>query len=324
MRQRVSVWALAASLGLFGLGQAWSQAPAEQPDAPPSEAPPAAGRPKAAQAPQSPPSTNAVITAQVPKLTGALVAKPPQYARWVVRYERVATTETASQESKTPPPPVNPKMIEYIKGPNVGRSVTTWMNGGQTVIWYYENVIMEKFPVEAPICIKELPPDGADNPNEEGYIGIERILKRYPGFSWLRHEHFVGEEMRNNLLCLHFVQKEAPRRTRVRVSAQDAADMEEAEKIAEEEAGKAGEKAPPRRRVNRERREVEIEYEPVDREAWVTVDGRWPVAVRDRDILRTFQHLEAPVPGAFPRMGAEFEALLADYCREWNLPPPKY
>lgn len=283
----------------------------------------AGGTPAAQQvpAPAAVPGGNASAVIQMPVLTGPLVAKPPEYARWVIRFELIP--QDAGTDGKTAPVPMNPRTMEYMKGGKVGRSITTWKGGQQSIVWFYDRVVMEKYPVEAPIRIAEIPEEAGD-PNAEGYVEQERFLKHYPGFEWLRRQHYVGQELKNGQMCLHFLQKVPTRRSRMKLTREEIADFDEREKEMAAEAQKAGgkEATVPTQRVARD--EVEVTEGEITREAWVTVEGRWPIAIREGDILKTFQHLEPPVPGALPRMGPEFEALLADYCREWNLPPPKY
>lgn len=287
------------------------------------QAPPAAPAPApASPAPAATAGTNAVAVPQLPKITGPLVARPPQYARWIVRVEWAEAKPDPAVAKNRPASPMGPKLSEYMKGPNVGRQVTTWSDGGQTTIWFYDRIMMEKLPIDTPICLKELPRTG-DVDAAVGDSSTDRFLDRYSDFDWLRPEFFVGEEEKNGLRCLHFKEVVPSAEFEVNLSADDVAHYDELDRIATEEALAAGNKKPrltPRSAKNK----LSMKRMGYEREAWVTVEGRWPVATRLGPVMNVYQHLEPPVPGAFPRMPPEFHTLLVEYCQAWNLPPPKY
>lgn len=317
MRRFISVSAGMVLGVLCGSGAVRAQAPAAAPAAPQVPAKVAATG-----------GTNEVTAAQALRITGPLVAKPPPYARWTVRMAWAETEGKAggsgASNKKGLAAPVGPRMIEYVKGPNVGRQTTTWSNGGQTIIWFYDRIMMEKFPVDAPILLKELPPAGR---REEGVIGdfsTDRFIDKYIGFEWLKPEFFVGEENKNGLLCLHFKESVPEAKIEVKLSADDVAHYDEMDRVAAEDAKAAGQKGPPKRMPRTAPDRLEVRHIGFDREAWVTVEGRWPVALQEGSVVTLYQHQEPPTQGTFPRMAPEFETVLVEYCQAWNLPAPKY
>lgn len=269
-------------------------------------------------------ASNAVVAALAPRITAPFVAKPPAYARWTVRTEWAEAATNTPGADERPTAPFGPKTIEYIKGPNVGRQITTWSRGGQTVIWFYGQIMMEKFPVDAPIMVKELPPEGRRQEGVVGEFTVERFFNKYPGFEWLKPEFYVGEEQKNGFLCHHFKEAVPSAQVRVKLTPDEVAHYDEMDRLAEEEAAPEGGKKKARKANRPSKNVIEHNVMGYDREAWVMVDGRWPIALREGNVLRIYQHQEPPVPGAFPRMGPEFETLLAEYCQTWNLPPAKY
>lgn len=269
-------------------------------------------------------ATNSAVVSQVPRLIGPPVAKPPPYARWIVRREWGKKLDQGADNPFALAAPPGPKSIEYLKGPNVARKIIHWSKGGETVLWYYDRIVMEKFAKSGSILVKAVPFVGENEDANEavGDVSTERFFNKYPGFEWVRAEHFVGEEERNGMLCLHFKDAVAGAQIDVKLTEEEAAYFDEMDRMVEEEAKAGGKKGRKTARKSRDR--LDIRVEGFDREAWVTAEGRWPVALRDGSVLMTFQHQEPPVPGAFPRMGPEFETLLAEFCQTWNLPPPKY
>lgn len=313
LMRRASGWILAATFAPPVVTATF----AAQAAVPPAPAAAAA----AAPAQQTPSVASGVNTNAVPMITGPLIARPPQYARWIVRSEWAEAKLDPAAAKSRPASPRGPKLTEYMKGPNVGRQITTWSTGQQSTIWYYNRIMMEKLPTTEPILLKEIP-----GPDEELVGGAipANMLQSYSDFDWLRPEFFAGEEEKNGLRCLHFKEVVPTVEFEVKLSAEDVDHYNEMDRLAIEAAAAAGENKKPKlvpRSAPDRLIQKRIGYE---REAWVTVEGRWPVATRLGQVMYVYQHLEPPVAGAFPRMPPEFHNMLVEYCQAWNLPAPKY
>ncbi len=254
----------------------------------------------------------------VPKFVGPPVAEPPEYTHFLIRYEPVVL-KAAKGEKGPPPRYLFVKSLEYLKGPKVGRLITTHGRGTSKLMWWYGDIAMERFS-DSPYILFTGVPRPAGKRRTTGDYAMDAVwLTKYPGFEWVRPEHFVGEEVRNGLPCYRFAMGGRTVRTRLQ---SDADAVGEGSGVAVARQVAAG--MPTNGAVQAVVEELEVTEEIPSNEAWVTVDGRWPVAFREGDVMGIYQHMEAPRPGAFPRMDPAMEKDLTEYLRSWGLPDPKY
>lgn len=246
------------------------------------------------------------------------MAPPPPYARFLMRFEW-ADPKFAKPEEGQPPPRLAVRSIEYLKGPKVGRSVVTYSTGESKTMWWYNRIMLEKFSGVPDILLTDAPVMGRGGAAADDYDMNSVWLMKYPGFEWVKAEHFAGQEMKNGMMCIHYVKAAETRRHRYRMDAQYDEDGREIRKapnaVAAVMTNALGQVMPT---------EIEQVSEIPVNEAWVTVEGRWPVAVRIGKVIRIYQHLEPPTAKAFPRMDIDIEKELVAYCKAWGLPEPKY
>lgn len=256
--------------------------------------------------------TNA--TAVAGRILGAPVAPPPAYARFHITFSW-ADPKAFEKERGGPPPPLIVRSIDYLKGPRVGRMISTYKDGGTKTMWWYNRITLEKYASGTDIILTDAPTEGREGMAADDTDLIEIWLTKYPGFEWVRPEHYAGEEMRNGFPCLHFVKAKKAVRRRFRYNAEID---DEGREIP----------APPGVITNAAGQVIsdmgEIESQVPGSEAWVTVEGRWPVQARHGDVLWTYKHMEPPTAQSFPRMEPAFEQELVSYCKAWGLPVPKY
>lgn len=262
--------------------------------------------------------TNAVALPQVGRLVGPPVAPPPAYARFLVKFEW-ADPKIAKGEEGRPPPRLVVRSIEYLKGPRVGRSITSYDDGGAKTMWWYNRIMLEKHSSYPDVLLTDAPTLGRGGGPSDDYDMNAVWLTKYPGFEWVKPEHFAGQEMRNGLMCLHYVKASQAYRQRIRLNAEY---NEEGRPIPRPPGAVSGVFTNSAGQVVPD--EIDLSGELPKNEAWVTLEGRWPVAVRMNKVLWTYQHLEPPTAQSFPRMDAGIEKELVAYCRAWGLPEPKY
>ncbi|MCC6356390.1 MAG: hypothetical protein IT577_21085 [Verrucomicrobiae bacterium] len=273
---------------------------------------------QAGQGPVAGAQTNAVAAPQAGRMVGPPVAAPPPYARFLVRFEWADPKAMKPEEGK-PPLQLGVRSIEYLKGPRVGRSIITYDNGDTKLTWWYNRIMLERYSGVPDILLTDAPTGGRDGRAADDFDMNSVWLTKYPGFEWVRADHYVGQELKNGAMCLHYVKSPERHRRRFRLNAEYDAEGREIPRAPGAVAGvitnAAGQVVPD---------EVDLTSELPKNEAWVTLEGRWPVAVRLGDVLRTYQHLEPPTAQSFPRMDAEMEKNLVAYCKAGGLPEPKY
>jgi hypothetical protein len=265
-------------------------------------APSHAQAPKPAPAPAPAPTLGAAQpAAALPP--GAFLPAPPPYAHWIVTYKHQGFGEDGSYEQAPKDKPMRAvlvRTIEYVKSPNAGKLVKTYSNGIKQEVWVYENLLLEQTPNDPQPTITD--PSAGLYPGSINYDSFDMFfMDAYPGFDWIDERMFVGQAEAFGKKCYYFRKEGFVRDVPI--------DYVPTTGPAGTEAGPKGAAAPPA--TGR----MFKKYGVPAREAWISIEGRVPVALRCGGETRTFTFTEAPSAGSFPSMPPALQQAIATYIK---------
>ena len=153
----------------------------------------------------------------------------------------------------------------------------TLVDGSRLLRWAVDDLVLATYPGRNGVYINRdsglLPPEG-------------RFMKDYPYFTWLETKHYTGVADIGGVKCYVF--------------NQDATNPK---------PGKADPKDPASMMGTPDN----MGFAHGPRDAWVTVEGKWPLAYRDDGGMHRFTHLQPPPEGQKLPLPPEFKAQLDIY-----------
>lgn len=220
----------------------------------------------------------------VPPPQAPFVRKPAPYARWIIKFDRPKTPPVPNANAvglgegegtvMSGDKPVKIDSIDYAKTEDIGCATMALVDGMRLVRWSVDDMVLSTYPGKKDVYLDKV----------SGLVPQEgRFMTDYPYFGWLDAKNYVGAVDVAGVKCYLFHQDGG----KPEASKPDATDGTVVMGTPESMMGSHG-----------------------SRDAWVTVDGRWPMAYRDDGGLRRFNHLQPPPTGQKLQLPQAFKAQL--------------
>lgn len=236
--------------------------------------PPAAGTPQ--------PSDGTIPPPQAP-----FVRKPAEYSHWTIKFDRPKTAPVRNngeaELGESPgtvmshDKPVKIDSIEYVKTADIGVASMTLVDGMRLLRWSVDDLVLTTYPGRKDVYIDR----------NSGLVPQEgRFMAEYPYFTWMDSKYYAGVAEVSGVKCYVFHQDGASHPPPKPDPKDPATIMGTPENMAMSHGA---------------------------RDAWVTVEGRWPLAYRDDGGMHRFTHLQPPPTGQKLPLPPEFQAQLDIY-----------
>ena len=219
----------------------------------------------------------------IPPPEAPFVRKPADYARWLVKFDRA---KAAPGQNRADDPAgtvfykdtmVKINSIEYAKTGDIGYYAMTLADGARLVRWSVGRMLLSTYPGNTQVYLTKLT---VLTPVEE------RFMEDYPGFDWLDIKSYVGVVDFAGVKCYAFHKDSTEGKSAKQNPNDPASQMVTPENMNRSHSSQ---------------------------DAWVTVDGHWPVAFRDAAGLRKYTHLQPPQQGQKLQLPDAFKSQLDTY-----------